>query len=481
MDCLANMKLYFFVYLTPLVFIGCFNGSSESDSDTYFGGEIIKPNNNYVVLENSLKNRDTFYLNDDNRFLEPVKNLQPGVYRFQHGDEFQTLILEGSDSLLFRLNTDDFDESLVYTGRGAKKNNFLIQSYLDDESKERELVKHQQMEPEEFQRHVDMERRKKFESFERFLSKTPQSELFRDIVTASIDYNFFYYREKYPFGHYGENKLVHFKDLPDGFYDFRAAIDYNKEELIELTSYRRFLFWHFNNLALAEFYPDGKHIRFDRQSLKYNVAKLNLIVEKVENEKIKNFLLRSMTSYYLLNNDNAENSAMMLTEYLKKASDQTDKDYIKGFYDNLESLKPGNPIPNSELYTYGRDQVELRSIITKPTVVFCWLSRNKMHTRNSHYMAKSLKARFPEINFIAINATDNDLENWKRTVSKFDYPSEHEYLFKNTQEAIDKYVMSYGHKVFILDKNGIIQNSNASLFGSEIQDELETLLATSTK
>ena len=38
---------------------------------------------------------------------------------------------------MFRLNTLDFDESLVFTGEGAKKNNYLINLFLEHEKEEK--------------------------------------------------------------------------------------------------------------------------------------------------------------------------------------------------------------------------------------------------------------------------------------------------------------------------------------------------------
>ena len=54
------------------------------------------------------------------------KNLKGGLYTFKHGVEFQYIFLQPNDSLLLRLNTWDFDESLVFSGKGAEKNNLLI-------------------------------------------------------------------------------------------------------------------------------------------------------------------------------------------------------------------------------------------------------------------------------------------------------------------------------------------------------------------
>ena len=41
---------------------------------------------------------------------------------------------------MLRLNTFDFDESLVYTGKGAKENNFLMDIYLLNEEEDEKII-----------------------------------------------------------------------------------------------------------------------------------------------------------------------------------------------------------------------------------------------------------------------------------------------------------------------------------------------------
>ena len=116
-----SMKIYFFTFLTTLLIFSCENSKSSKGDYAYFGGEIINPSNNYVTLTNVNDKKDTIYLDNNNRFLHKIDSLNPGMYTFAHGGEYQTILLEPNDSLLLRLNTNDFDESLVYTGKGAKK------------------------------------------------------------------------------------------------------------------------------------------------------------------------------------------------------------------------------------------------------------------------------------------------------------------------------------------------------------------------
>ena len=76
---------------------------------------------------------DSARLDSHNKFSFTLDSLKLGLYTFKHGAEFQYLYLEPKDSLLMYLNTWDFDESLIFSGKGSAKNNFLIKLYLDQE------------------------------------------------------------------------------------------------------------------------------------------------------------------------------------------------------------------------------------------------------------------------------------------------------------------------------------------------------------
>ena len=130
------MKLYIGILLIAFTLIGCKkDNNSSQDNYAYIGGQIINPKNNFVVITKSETTLDTIILDGNNRFLFKINDLEQGLYTFRHGDEFQMILLEPSDSIIFRLNTLDFDESLVYTGKGDKKNNYFINEFLQNEKK----------------------------------------------------------------------------------------------------------------------------------------------------------------------------------------------------------------------------------------------------------------------------------------------------------------------------------------------------------
>ncbi len=472
------LKHHFFTLFVLSIFFSC-DVEKTNGEIAYLGGQIINPNNNYITLNNPESNKDTIYLDNDNRFSHKINNLHPGLYTFTHGGEMQTILIEPNDSLSFRFNTNDFDESLVYTGIGSKKNNYLIRAFLNDEIENKKFKKEHRSEPEDFKAKVEALRERKLENLDQFESKNETSPLFKKIAKASIDYNYYASLEIYPFGYFGNNKLIHVKDLPNDFYSYRSEVDFNDISLSGVYSYNNFMNWYFHNTGLKKYYHDGNHHTFNRQSLDYNLEKLRLIDSVIENETIKNYVLKHATRVFVFNSTSAEQSNSMLDSFLEKSTNTEDQAYLKNLVSSTIKLYPGNLVPNIKVVDFNNNTQNLRSIIKKPTVIYCWSSNFKMHYRNSHYMMRSLKARYPEVDFIAININDMESNSWKNTLGLLKYPTQNEYIFKNPNEAVETFAIAFSHKVVLVHSNGIILDSNANLFSDEIDDEIEILLSKS--
>ena len=116
-------KLLPLSYLLVLITLFSCNKSNTIEDATYFGGEIINPKNDFVLIYKDKILIDSVILDQNNRFLYKFKNFTPGLYHFNH-EEYQYVFIEPKDSILFRLNTIDFDESLTFSGKGADKNIF---------------------------------------------------------------------------------------------------------------------------------------------------------------------------------------------------------------------------------------------------------------------------------------------------------------------------------------------------------------------
>ena len=129
-----NLKKNYLLFILSMPLIFLFFGCKSTDNNknmTFFGGKIKNPKAPYVYLYAGKKVIDSTKLDSNHRFSFLLDSIETGLYTFKHGKEYQYLYLEPKDSLLIYLNTWDFDESLIFSGRGSAKNNYLINLFLD--------------------------------------------------------------------------------------------------------------------------------------------------------------------------------------------------------------------------------------------------------------------------------------------------------------------------------------------------------------
>ncbi|MCB0446273.1 MAG: hypothetical protein KDD03_01960 [Gelidibacter sp.] len=470
------MKQYIFLLLTLSTLLGCKNDTQEEDNYVYFGGEIINPTNDYVLLYNSEDDVDTLYMDENNRFLKKISNFKSGLYTFFHGGEYQWLLLEPKDSLLIRLNTIDFDESLVFTGDGARKNNYLIKTFLENEDDNQKFMHLCQMEPAAFEKVLDSIKDKKLNDLNDFIKQNSYSKLFQEIATTSINYNYYANKEIYPFGYFGYSNLIHFKDLPPNFYDYRKEIDYNNEALSDFYTYNKFLYSHFNNLALAKYYKNATHnVVFDNKSVNYNLEKLNLMDSLVSNRRIKNSLLKNTTRDFILVSQDSSEIQEVLGSFLKRTTSDKDKKYINELVHSIKNLKRGKRLPSLELLDYNDNIVLIDTLVKRATVIYFWSSNLPVHMRNSHYKVNALKTKYPQFDFIGININDDDNSHWKSTLTLNKLPVTNEYQFKEPNDAMNALAINSVNKSILVNKDSKIINPNALLFSSEFEEQLERL------
>lgn len=471
-----------FNFLFSLIILTSFFTSCKKDqadiasNQAYFGGEIINPNSNAIYIIKSGATIDTIYLNNNNRFSYKFTDFVPGLYGFFDGREYQNFLIEHNDSLMLRLNTLDFDESLVFTGKGAKENNFLMEMYLLNELEDDKILGLGQKTAEEFDSIYKISRDLKLEKLKRFRLKNETSALFDEIAEASINYEYYAHKELYPLANYKISELDAFNSLPEDFYSYRESIDYNNEALKEYSPYLSFLRFHFNNLALQNHFKHSKDSVYDRLDLHYNLDKLKLIDETVTNEEIKNDLLKYVLGQFVNISKNTEDYDEMLQSFKSKSTNTKDKEIATNFVISYKMLKPGNKIPNVKLLNKNEKEISIYELIKKPTIIYFWTKNNKNQLISSHKRTKELNVKYPEFHIVAINVDSISFEEQVNILKHYDVRIENEYRFKTPKQSRETLSVKPILKVFILNKKGEIVNAKANMFNITFEQELLGLL-----
>ena len=98
-----------------------------------FEAKIDNKNGDKLYILGPNKFKKEFTLNNSGRFQDTLK-VTEGMYHLSDGVENTSLFLRNGMDLNLKMDAKEFDESIVYAGKGAKENNFLAQKALLDEN-----------------------------------------------------------------------------------------------------------------------------------------------------------------------------------------------------------------------------------------------------------------------------------------------------------------------------------------------------------
>lgn len=470
------MKFYFSILCLAL--IACVGCKEDNNTDyAFLGGKIINATDNFVILSMGDVVVDTIKLDGNNRFIYKIDNLKTGFHTFKYGNEVQMVLLEPNDSVMLRLNTYEFDESLVFTGVGAKKNNYFINEFLQNEIEEKHIFKYSQLNSKIFSHRVDSIKAYKNEKLNKFQKKYSPSHLFSKIAQANIDYSYYASKEIYPFIHYGKNKCDIVKALPKDFYAYRKDVDYNNDFHKDYFIYNNFLKYNLNSLALEKHISHSDSKNFNRKSLCFNIDKLQLIDSLIKMPSVKNKLLFHNTFVFLSKNENKKSNKAILKSFLKKSTSKKNNATISALVITLDKLRIGNTFPDIKVLDFKKEETEIKTLISKPTAIYFWSHNFHDHFRNSHNKVNELKDKYPEIDFIAINIDNNKSHVCMSSLHKNKLFIEKEYQLSHPKKASEALAIHSMTKVFVLDSNQNIVHSNTNLFASNFEEQLLALIS----
>ena len=459
-------KLLLFIALSITLF-SCKNNEDVSSNITWIGGEIVNPIDDYVLFYQGEHIIDSIKLNNDNHFIYKVENLKAGLYSFSH-KEFQVFYLEPSDSLMLRVNTIDFDESLSYTGKGAERNNFLIEMFLHNETEIELMPKLYKLSPLNFEKALDSLKTIRTAIYDEYVLKHQPNSEFKKVAEASINYDYYSKKELYITSNSSKKQNDNYIEIPESFYNYRKNIDFGNETLRSYFPYIRFLFRYFDNMALAK---NNESNFYNKNSFTHSYSKIKIIDSTITNNSLKNSLVRTIAGRYLLKCNSKDNQQKMLTLFQEINTNTTHLKEIADLAESSMKLTPGNEIPNLFLVTAENTLKAMHGIINNPTVIYLWSDESEKHYKNIHYRVKELNSKFPEYDFIGIN-TDSNYNKWIHIVSRQGYNKGREFQFEDISKAEKSLVIYSMNKTIIVDEKAKIINGSANLFNKNIEEIL---------
>lgn len=459
---------YFCLPLLAL-FTSCGKEFKADNFTAYFGGEVVNPGVKYVVLSNDSGFSDTLKLDNNNRFFKKFDSLAPGLYTFKHEPEYQYVYFDKNDSLMVLINTQDFDNSIAFSGRGDLKNNYLMDMYLSNEKDKDNMFTVFEYPVGKFIPAVDAMHTA---NNKRYVSRKEDigwSKEFDVVAKAAVDFPYYSKRELYPIIHKMRTGKDVIEQLPKNYYSFRTNIDYNNTALSGYSPFLKYLNHMLANVATANHHS---HQSDAELALKTNITKMHIADTLIKNEKIKNTILNHVAFTYLLEDQNMQNNQKFLDTYYKYSTDKSQKNEIVKIGNAINRLKVGNELPSVSLVTPDGKTVQSRSLTTGKTVIFFWTEKAPTHLIESHKKVLEFMKNYPDYKFIAVNL-DMDTPKWQKLLSNYKFDGITEVRSADFEDLRDKWAITKIHRTIILDSNGKISNAFTGLFDSRFEENLK--------
>jgi hypothetical protein len=449
------------LFLTTL--ISC--DSEKKETLTYFGGKIINPKSNQVVLFTMDRVIDTFYLNNQNKFIGKLSNIDEGLYYFFHGNENQYIYLEPKDSLMLRLNTWDFDESLVFAGVGAERNNILIDCFLEDEKEKKAFFTYNKLKPEKFIHKVDSLASLKFKTFEHYLENHPKETAgFGEILKTALTYPLYARAEKYPIMYAKFSKTGSFPDLDASFFNYRNNISINKDALIYYPPYSQYIRNYLYNETYALGHPPVKKT----YSSKFTFDLLSTIDKKIVNKKSKNAFLKQTVVSHFYNKSSCELNKKPFDKFFELSTSPKDKKHVQQIINDSKAVAKNQNIKDFSVIDYANSTRSISEIIKgKNAMLFFW--NQEYYPKN--YIASKIKQfsiTYPNILYIQIEIDGN----FRNTIKKIDVKNQF-FIDKNSEAQT--FLTSKMPRCILINKTGKVTNGYASFSSYNINQYLKVL------
>lgn len=432
--------------------------SSKKNEYTYFGGKIINPKGKFITIFNHNGVVDSIKLDEDATFLGKLRDIKSGLYYFQHGTEFQYIYLEPNDSLLIRLNTWDFDESIVFSGKQANRNNALIETFLQNEKDERIFHRFYNADYKNFKSKIDSLMTEKKDFFEYYKTANNEtSESFLNILKIATLYPVYQKIEGYSI--YNLQRKTNQKS-DDFRYSYRKNIDLTLDSLLFFSPY--------NDLIINQIYNDtylkGHEIFTDD----FNTALLKNINKRIRTEEIKNKFLKQVTVGVFYRNPNYKMYENTLHSFFNLCTNDDFKQKVKCLINDVKSLQKNDKFPAFEVI--GRNQKKSNifdHITNKNTVIYFKNTDNSSDewviSQINHFIKK-----YPNIDFFVINMTKNDTNYINNLDTKNQF-------FLNEESNAHKFLTSKYSRVFLVNRNGIIKNDFGGISSENIEGQIADL------
>lgn len=455
-----------FFGILKLLFIGIFTScNNQIDSDRiFFGGQIVNPSSTYVTLYKDNKTIDSLPLNLNYRFFKYYDSLESGVYKIEHIPEYKSVFLEKGDSIWARINASSFDESIVFSGHGAAKNNFMMDLLLSFDKENSFLSSKYSSDSQIFTKLIDsllVDKKNKWIFMDSINQLSPIAQ---KITQAAYIYPYATRKERYAllrgtFWNIKQDSI---------YFDFRKYLSFSETDLAFFDPYINYLLNYLSKKAL-----DSTENYFkNRQNTNFNIKRLQLIKSHIKGNVLKNNLARAVAFEELMNLENHKNHEKFLKQFLLVNTSQSYLNEVLDLHNDIKNMSAGKKLPEIRLQNHLLKTLSTNELIEKPTVFYFWSQTQMSHYRSTIVKVKALKKQFPDYDFKGVCIQPfNEIVFEVHRMMNID--PKKQFAFTNFDNDSKKWVLSLLNRAIVVNAKGIIKEGFANFSAPDFDNLLQ--------
>ena len=449
--------------LFPLLFVLACAKNQTFPTTAFFGGQIIQPSSDYVSLYKFDQRFDTLPLDGQSRFAKKYDSLPFGLFKMEHLPEHQMVIIEPGDSIWARANMADFNASLVFSGRGSAKNNFLVNTFLELQNEVGFLASKYATSSKIFGRILDSLLNQKKGAWTAFDAQNNLSPLAQKITQAAFVYPYANRRERYA--------LIRGKQAikeDSTYFNFRKFLNYGERDLVFFEPYINYMMSYLSQEALEE----GQNYSQEKNKTAFNIRRIQLIDDRISNPILRNTLARTVAYEELLNFQNHNNHERFLQFYLTLNTSPFFLNEILSLHQSLMQMEAGKTLSDVQIESHNGEILSSQDAFKgKPTVIYFWSQSQMNHYKRTQERVKIYQKNHPNYRFVGMCIQPyNDLVRNYQSIMEI-LPQD-QFALVDFEQVSKQWVITLLNKGIIINAEGTIIEGFGNFFNPEFSKKL---------
>lgn len=413
-------------------------------------GQVVKLSFQYGEVIDSLDSEGAFGLE--------VEIEKPEFVVFHHGNEVTNMYLRPGETLQMELNTDQFDETVVYSGTLAKANNFLASMVLLEDT----LIS------------VSTVLKMDENQFLKTLDSITDLKIGR-LQKASFDDEYFVRNMKIGYQYTANMHKVYYtqnKDsVSDDYYSFQNQIDINDSSLLDVEAFTTYILVLFQVNVPKRYLSDTLN-----NQLPYFEYYLNMIDKEISSVPVKrDILFKWVDQYFMYFSDSLKLKSIDRWKSLSPGEFQLAR--IEDKLSKWRQLAAGSPAPPFRYPDINGDIVALEDFKGRNVYVDIWATWCAPCIAEQPAL-EGLQHELKNENIVFLSVSiDNDKHRWEEMVREKKLGGVQLYAREAWEATIvNDYLIEGIPRFMIIDVEGKIVSLDAGRPSGSAKDELKGLL-----